>query len=138
MYFLSSERDHRALRTGGLLRQARQDLNPQPAVLETAALPIELLACIAGAGHRGQDRGYGVWRHHPPAPVSRFPFPYFNIDVMTPAPTVRPPSRMANRLPVSNAIGEINVTFMLMLSPGITISTPAGNSIAPVMSIVRM
>jgi hypothetical protein len=24
--------------------QARQDLNPQPAVLETAALPIELLA----------------------------------------------------------------------------------------------
>ena len=25
-------------------RQARQDLNPQPAVLETAALPIELLA----------------------------------------------------------------------------------------------
>ena len=24
--------------------QARQDLNPQPAVLETAALPVELLA----------------------------------------------------------------------------------------------
>jgi hypothetical protein len=27
-----------------LSRQARQDLNPQPAVLETAALPVELLA----------------------------------------------------------------------------------------------
>jgi hypothetical protein len=27
-------------------RQARQDLNPQPAVLETAALPVELLAYI--------------------------------------------------------------------------------------------
>ena len=26
--------------------QARRDSNPQPAVLETAALPIELLACI--------------------------------------------------------------------------------------------
>ena len=26
--------------------QARRESNPQPAVLETAALPIELLACI--------------------------------------------------------------------------------------------
>ena len=26
-------------------RQARQELNPQPTVLETAALPVELLAC---------------------------------------------------------------------------------------------
>src|SRR5882762_10177544 len=25
--------------------QAKRDLNPQPAVLETAALPVELLAC---------------------------------------------------------------------------------------------
>jgi hypothetical protein len=31
-------------RRWSLSRQARQDLNPQPAVLETAALPIELLA----------------------------------------------------------------------------------------------
>ncbi len=31
-------------------RQAWQDLNPQPAVLETAALPIELHACIEGWG----------------------------------------------------------------------------------------
>ena len=27
-----------------IMQQARQDLNPQPAVLETAALPLELLA----------------------------------------------------------------------------------------------
>ena len=27
-----------------ILWQARRDLNPQPAVLETAALPVELLA----------------------------------------------------------------------------------------------
>jgi hypothetical protein len=26
--------------------QARRESNPQPAVLETAALPIELLACV--------------------------------------------------------------------------------------------
>ena len=32
------------IRAGGLFRQARQDLNPQPVVLETAALPVELLA----------------------------------------------------------------------------------------------
>jgi len=63
---------------------------------------------------------------------------YLTIDVMTPAPTVRPPSRMAKRLPVSNATGEISFTPIWMLSPGITISTPAGSSISPVMSIVRM
>ncbi len=38
------------------LRQARQDLNPQPLVLETRALPIELLAyvhlCARAAGRR--------------------------------------------------------------------------------------
>ena len=32
-----------------ILWQARQESNPQPAVLETAALPIELLACVANS-----------------------------------------------------------------------------------------
>ena len=63
---------------------------------------------------------------------------YWMILVMTPAPTVRPPSRMANRLPASKATGTINSTFMFTLSPGITISTPSGNSTEPVTSIVRM
>ena len=31
---------------------ARRDLNPQPAVLETAALPIELLACVTSSRRR--------------------------------------------------------------------------------------
>ena len=53
---------------------------------------------------------------------------------MTPAPTVRPPSRMAKREPDSSATGEINSTCMLTLSPGMTISTPAGMVIEPVMS----
>ena len=49
------------------------------------------------------------------------------ILVTTPAPTVRPPSRMAKRRPSSQAIGVISSTSMVMLSPGITISTPSGS-----------
>src|SRR3984957_6876236 len=55
----------------------------------------------------------------------------------TPAPTVLPPSRMANGSPRSIAIGAISSTTILMLSPGITISVPSGNSTAPVTSVVR-
>jgi hypothetical protein len=90
--------------------QARRESNPQPAVLETAALPIELLA-LKQADHS-------------------------MILATTPAPTVRPPSRIANRNPSSIAIGAINFTVIFTLSPGITISTPSGNSTAPVTSVV--
>ena len=62
---------------------------------------------------------------------------YFRILVTTPAPTVRPPSRMANRSPSSIAIGVISSIVIWMLSPGITISTPAGSSTDPVTSVVR-
>ena len=55
----------------------------------------------------------------------------------TPAPTVRPPSRIAKRSPSSIAIGAISVTVIPMLSPGITISVPAGSSQLPVTSVVR-
>ena len=91
--------------------QGRRESNPQPAVLETAALPIELLPC----------------RYRP----------YFSTFDTTPAPTVRPPSRIANRRPSSMAIGAISSTTILMLSPGMTISTPAGSSMLPVTSVVR-
>jgi len=43
----------------------------------------------------------------------------------TPAPTVLPPSRIANRVPSSRAIGAISSTSILTLSPGITISVPS-------------
>jgi len=59
------------------------------------------------------------------------------ILATTPAPTVRPPSRIAKRSPSSIAIGAMRVTSIDRLSPGITISTPAGNSQAPVTSVVR-
>ncbi len=62
---------------------------------------------------------------------------YFRILDTTPAPTVRPPSRMAKRRPASIAIGWISSTVILMLSPGITISAPPASSIAPVTSVVR-
>jgi len=61
---------------------------------------------------------------------------YSKISVMTPAPTVRPPSRMANRNSFSIAIGVIKATLIVTLSPGITISTPSGNVTSPVTSVV--
>src|SRR6266571_1273739 len=54
----------------------------------------------------------------------------------TPAPTVLPPSRMAKRKPCSIAIGAIKLTTIFTLSPGITISVPAGSSQLPVTSVV--
>src|SRR5579872_5720007 len=62
---------------------------------------------------------------------------YFTILVTTPAPTVRPPSRMAKRRPSSMAIGWISSTVMRALSPGITISVPCGSVTTPVTSVVR-
>ena len=63
--------------------------------------------------------------------------PYFRILVTRPAPTVRPPSRIANRKPSSIAIGAINSTVISVLSPGIHISVPAGRTMLPVTSVVR-
>src|SRR5687768_12408182 len=64
--------------------------------------------------------------------------PYSMISEMVPAPTVRPPSRMANRLPFSMATGVISSPLIGVLSPGITISTPSGSFRIPVTSVVRM
>ena len=59
------------------------------------------------------------------------------ILVTRPAPTVRPPSRIANRRPSSMAIGWISSTDMSVLSPGMTISVPSGRVTTPVTSVVR-
>ena len=66
---------------------------------------------------------------------------YLSILETTPAPIVRPPSRMANRIPCSIATGQINSPVILILSPGITISTLEPSSevnavIWPVTSVV--
>jgi hypothetical protein len=65
------------------------------------------------------------------------PAAYSMMDATTPAPTVRPPSRMAKRSFSSMAIGTISVTSIEMLSPGITNSVPAGSVTTPVTSVVR-
>jgi hypothetical protein len=59
------------------------------------------------------------------------------IEATIPAPTVRPPSRMAKRSFSSMAIGTISSTSTVMLSPGITISVPSGSDTMPVTSVVR-
>src|SRR5688572_6842046 len=62
---------------------------------------------------------------------------YARISVTTPAPTVRPPSRIAKRSSRSIAIGVISSISICTLSPGITISTPSGSVTEPVTSVVR-
>ena len=63
---------------------------------------------------------------------------YSMISLMVPAPTVRPPSRIAKRAPFSSATGTCSSALMVVLSPGITISTPSGSFSEPVTSVVRM
>ena len=77
------------------------------------------------------------------APISRSSFKfmllvlyYSTILSTTPAPSVRPPSLIANLIPCSIATGAINSTSITTLSPGITISP--SNLIEPVTSVVLM
>src|SRR5467141_142696 len=63
---------------------------------------------------------------------------YLTTSVTTPAPTVLPPSRIANRSAGSIPIGSPRVISITTLSPGITISTPSGSLTSPVTSVVRM
>src|SRR5271156_671990 len=62
---------------------------------------------------------------------------YWMMSVMVPAPTVRPPSRIANLRPFSIATGVCSSISSEMLSPGITISVPSGSFADPVTSVVR-
>ncbi len=62
---------------------------------------------------------------------------YLMIFVTVPAPTVRPPSRMAKPRPSSMAIGWISSTVTSVVSPGMTISVPSGSVMTPVTSVVR-
>ena len=62
---------------------------------------------------------------------------YYSMIVATrPAPTVRPPSRIAKVRPWLIAIGWISSIVISMLSPGIHISVPSGRLQTPVTSVV--
>ncbi len=132
--------------------------------METSALPIELLPyapyrvsrCGVWRRHRGQNFAsstrsgsflrffvvaYVRDRHVEQARVMigrlSFATDYSWTFVTTPAPTVWPPSRMAKRSPGSMATGVMISTSRLTLSPGMTISVPAGSLHSPVTSVVR-
>src|SRR5438477_7500438 len=62
---------------------------------------------------------------------------YSMMSTTVPAPTVRPPSRIAKRRPFSIAIGAMRLMVSDVLSPGITISAPCASSAVPVTSVVR-
>ena len=62
---------------------------------------------------------------------------YFRTTDVTQEPTVLPPSLIANLNHSVIAIGDCNLTVILILSPGITISTPSSKVTAPVTSVVR-
>ncbi len=71
------------------------------------------------------------------SPIAIVQCSYSTTSETVPAPTVRPPSRIAKRNPFSIAIGAINSISIATLSPGITISTPSGKCATPVTSVVR-
>lgn len=143
--------------------QAWQESNPHSSVLETAALPIKLQAYNKLLRFPMECMFFTYWTilfiFHSlrmksfilrSRIITRFTFcagklyyysfshklPYSIISPTTPAPTVLPPSRIANLNPCSRAIGVISSTSKLTLSPGITISTPLGRVIVPVTSVV--
>ena len=118
--------------------QGRRDLNPQPSVLETDALPIELHPC----GTNSEPLLDAMQLARTPATAvcasgrTGNAAIYSTIFVTTPDPTVRPPSRIAKRTPSSMAIGLWSSTEIFTLSPGMHISASTRLAV-PVTSVVR-
>ncbi len=100
------------------------------APLVIAALFVAVMRRVMdGANEKGEPEGS--------PDRSQIAFDHSMMDATTPAPTVRPPSRMAKRSFSSMAIGTIRATSIVTLSPGITISVPSGSDTMPVTSVVR-
>ena len=112
------------------------------------------LVVAGGRGARGSGIGTVILPPVSPRTMQRGPGPgrvrgrsggsagrpaadHLVILVTRPAPTVRPPSRIAKRRPSSMAIGWISSTDISVLSPGMTISVPSGRVTTPVTSVVR-
>ena len=115
--------------------QGRGDLNSQPLVLETSALPIELHPCKSAAWSQADSLAASTAYRSATSLLGIRS--YLSTFVTTPEPTVRPPSRMANRTLASMAIGEINSTLSFTLSPGMHISASPSRLAVPVTSVVR-
>ena len=112
--------------TAGAVPPQLQPLRVVPFVLAGGICPFLAL----GTGEMNYNPGSSL--------LSQSKLPYSKVLVITPAPTVRPPSLTANLSPSSMATGSMSFTFILILSPGITISTPWGSSMLPVTSVVLM
>src|SRR5438046_605269 len=119
--------------TGGRDASARRRISTTPTGRPQRRREVPAPDALAPTGRldvtgRSEKRG----RNLPPPRVG-----YSITSLTTPEPTVLPPSRIANRLPASNAIGRSSSTSNRALSPGITISTPVGKPTRPVTSVVR-
>src|SRR4051794_26366530 len=140
---LGRERDGTGHGRAGALRRLDDRLRGEVQLRVVVALEADsdLLLCHVGSG---PSASLGARAHHhceaPEAPgsqVSLVPSAYLRTLVTAPAPTVRPPSRMAKRRPSSIAIGWISVMRISALSPGMHISTPSLSCTVPVTSVVR-
>ena len=109
----------------------------EPHILAGCAGYVQAHSGTRLAAPRRRGQAAATAGSDPAARAARTTGPYLMILATTPAPTVRPPSRIAKRRPSSIATGLISSTTILMLSPGMTISTPSGRVTAPVMSVVR-
>ena len=117
-----------------------EGFEPPKAVLETAGLPLayapRIPISILRLFTRKRVPLCGSSTRSPYLLLAK-PNYYSMISLTVPAPTVRPPSRIAKRRPLSIATGVISSISSCTLSPGITISVPAGNCATPVTSVVR-
>src|SRR3972149_3507855 len=117
------------------------DLDPPRIV--AAVLLRRVVALLALRARQGDNRsnvllGHVASRRALGSALGRAVSCYSMISVITPAPTVSPPYRMANFEPFSSPTGVISSTVSFTSSPGITLSPPSGRAIVPVTSIVRM
>jgi hypothetical protein len=106
-------------------------LNEQPIQDGTSSAPPKIGGRFTGP--RSPQNKRGPASREGSGPSSR----HLVILVTRPAPTVRPPSRIAKRRPSSIAMGWISWTDISVLSPGMTISVPSGRVTTPVTSVVR-
>ena len=115
-----------AIEGRGIINQVAgvEGSNPQPPVLETGALPIELHSCGLGINHYLTISSF----------VASFLFDDRGDDTGTNSAATL---AYCKTQPSSIAIGAISVTVIAILSPGITISVPSGSTTDPVTSVVR-
>ncbi len=116
--------------------QARGTTKPPSHQARGQRVVLDLDLDTRVATSQARSRRYSIWRRFP-ARASPGRGAHLVILVTRPAPTVRPPSRIANRRPSSMAMGWISSTAISVLSPGMTISLPSGRVTTPVTSVVR-